>query len=189
MRKPLRKTKPKKPPRGARYVSIPVEAPGQGVFLPDKEQLVRMIAMRGASDDEIESVYGLGSGTIGKWRKHYPGFDKALAEGRSLVDGDVMFAAYKTAVGYEFTEEQAVGGRSPSVMRVKRYKPGEHAAQKYWLNNRQKEHWKTREQTESRNTNFHGLEPVTRNSLIESIVKLVASKPDPEKPREKEARR
>jgi hypothetical protein len=151
--------------------------------------LVRMVAANGASDAEIEMMYGLGSGTIAKWRKHYPGFDKALTEGRTVVDGDVLFAAYKNAVGFEFTEEQAVGGREPCVMRVKRFKPGEHAAQKYWLNNRRKEQWKTREHVDAKSTTLHGLEPITRNSLIESIVKLVASKPDPEKPRNKQDER
>lgn len=185
MPKARRITKPKKPARGDRYRAIPLEAPG-GVFLPDKEQLVRMIAMRGASDAEIEAVYGLGSGTIDKWRKHYPNFDKALLEGRTIADGDVLYASYKTAVGYCYEEEQAVGGRDPQVLTVKRHKPGEHAAQKYWMNNRQREHWKTRENVEAKNTNLHGLEPLTRNSLIDSIVKLVSSKPDPEKPREKD---
>lgn len=147
--------------------------------------------MRGASDEEIEAVYGLGSGTISKWRKFYPGFDKALEQGRTLADSDVLYAGYKNAVGFEFTEEQAVGGRSPCVMKVKRFKPSETAAVKYWLNNRQKTNWSNRESIElgGRGGGPIGLKVETRNDLIDAIVGLVQSKADPEKPREKEQRR
>lgn len=181
MRKLGRKAKPV---RRGQYRAVPETGPA-GVFLPDKEQIVKLIAMRGASDAEIEAVYGLGSGTVKKWRQFYPGFDKALSEGRTLADADVVFAAYKNAVGFEFTEEQAVGGKSPKVLKVKRFKPGESAAQRYWLNNRQKSIWSNRESLEvsGRDGGPVGLKVETRNDLIEAIVGLVKSKTDPEKSR------
>lgn len=155
---------------------------------PSMEQVVRRIAAKGATDDEFEAMYGLPRGTLDHWKRGYKGFAKALEEGRSKADGDVLYALYRNAVGYEYHEEQAVGGKYPEVLEVKRKYHGQFSAQKYWLNNRQPEVWKSRERHEHAGDPDSpiGLKIETRNDLIDSIVALVASKPDgktkPEKP-------
>lgn len=168
----------KRDPRGSPYKVRPAKA--TGLYLPEKEYIVRRIAARGATDDNFELMYGLPRGTIASWAKLYPGFAKALEEGRSKVDGDVLFSLYRNAIGFEYEEEQAVGGRDPCVLKVKKVKHGEVSAQKYWLNNRQPDNWKQRERVDlSGNLGLdHGIKTETRNELIDSIVALVSSKPD-----------
>lgn len=182
---PMRKIRVAKRQKRSPYPrEKPSPTPG-GVYLPSKEQLVRLIAMRGATDDEIEDVYGLGRGQLALWRKHYKGLDKAIEHGRSIVDGDMLFALYKTGIGYEYTEEQAVGGKHPQVLRVQRHMPGQFLAQKHWLASRKREEWPAADRVEVTGKNGEAIKVESRNELIEAIIGLVASKSDPEKPQAK----
>lgn len=165
----------------------PLGAPG-GVFLPDHEQLVKLIAMRGATDDEIEAVYGLGKGTIQRWRKAYPGLNKAIEKGRTSADAKVLHALFKTAIGYKYTEEQAVGGKCPQVLEVKRFFPGQFLAQKHWLASRNREEWPASERIEMTGRNGEGIKIESRNEVIDAIMGLVASKADPDHKKTKEER-
>lgn len=168
----------KRDPQRKRYKAVP--ARHVAVFLPDKETLVRRIAAKGATDDEFETMYGLPKGTVLAWRRQFKGFDRALEQGRTQVDGDMLFALYRNGIGYEFQEEQAVGGRNPRVMEVKRYKPGEFSAQKYWLNNRLSADWRSRERLEHTGADGGpiGVRTESRNELIDAILGLIAAKPD-----------
>lgn len=174
--------------RGAVYESMPAN-PG-GVYLPDYEQLVKLIAARGMSDAEIELIYGLGKGQLSKWKKAYPGLQRAIDEGRTVADANVLFAMYKTATGYHYEEDQAVGGRDPCVLQVNKFKPGEFAAQKHWLGNRIRRQdgsseWPRSEQLELTGANGGklGVAVESRNDLISAIVSLVTAKPDNERKR------
>ena len=186
---PLPPVKPRR--RAPVYESKPAN-PG-GVYLPDHEQLVRLIAARGMSDEEIELIYGLGKGTLARWKKAYPGLQRAIDEGRTVADSNVLFALYKTAVGYDYEEDQAVGGKCPEVLRVRKYKPGEFAAQKHWLGNRIRRpdgtnEWPRSEQVElsgPRGANI-GVTVESRNDLIDAIIGLVSAKPDNERTRKSE---
>lgn len=177
------------PPRRVRKIrprEVPTPAPG-GVYLPDHLQIVRMIAMRGATDREIEEAYGLSSGTVKKWRKAYPSLDKAIEAGRTAADGEVLHALFKTAIGYHETEEQAVGGREPTVMQVSRYFPGQFLAQKHWLANRKREEWPGKDSVEVTGKDGAAIKVESRNDLIDAILGLVVSKADPEHKKGKDA--
>ena len=138
-------------------------------------------------DKEIEEAYGLGSGTVKKWRKAYPSLDKAIEQGRTAADGEVLHALFKTAVGFHEHEEQAVGGREPQVMRVKKYFPGQFLAQKHWLASRKRADWPAREAVEVTGRDGEPIKVESRNSLIDTILSLIPSKVDPEKIRTKDA--
>jgi hypothetical protein len=152
------------------------------MYLPDNPTLVKLIAMRGATDDEIELVYGLGPGTISKWREAYPGLDVAIEKGRTIADGAVLSSLFKTALGYEYFEQQAVGGRNPTVLKVQRHMPGQFLAQRHWLASRNREHWPAAEKVTIGGTGKDGAIKIEgRNEVIDAILALVASKPDLEK--------
>lgn len=181
-------SRPKKRPYREGRKPDPTSSPS-GVFLPDKEMLVRLIAMKGATDDEIEQIFMCPRGSVKKWRELYPSFAKALENGRSQVDGDVMFAFYKNCVGYEYIEQQAVGGKHPVVMEVQRYKPADFAAQKFWLQNRMG--YKSVEGREHSGPNGGpiGMKVENRNQLMDSILSLVNPKPDQEAERPTDTRK
>lgn len=153
------------------------------IFLPDHLQQVRMIAMKGATDDEIAETFGLSVGAITRWRKLYPSFAKALEAGRLKCDQDVVVSLFKQTQGYTYTEEQAVGGKNPEVLSVKKYARPDTSAIQYWLNNRQPELWRSARTTHvaggARDTDVPlGVKVETRNELIDAIVGMITSKPD-----------
>lgn len=154
------------------------DAVGGAVFLPDKEHLVRMIAMKGASDDEIAETFGVSPETFQKWRKAYPSFEKALDQGRLTVDADMTFALYKSGVGYHY-EEDAVTAKG-GIVRVQRFARGETDAQKYWLQNRRPDLWgtTTRLAGGGKGESPLGVKVETRSELIDAIVAMIAPKPD-----------
>ena len=144
-----------------------------------------MIAAKGASDEELEEMFMLQPGTIADWRKRYPRFEKALVEGRTKPDTDVLFALYRNAVGYEYEEDQAVGGKMPAVLQVKKHARGSVEAQKYWLAQRQRDEWSPIQRNEL--SGVHGgpigVRTESRSELIDAILALVQPQPDPEPPK------
>jgi hypothetical protein len=151
--------------------------------------MVRLIAMKGASDMEIEDIFMCPRGSVSAWRKLYPSFAKALESGRTVADCDVLYQTYRNATGFTYTEQQAVGGKSPVVMEVERYARPDFAAQKFWLQNRIG--WKS---TEGREHSGPGGGPIgmkveDRNALINSILSLVNPKPDQEEARPQDSRK
>jgi hypothetical protein len=169
-------------PAGAK----PIPPPGRA-FLPDDEMQVRLIASKGATDGEIEQMFLLAPGTIAAWRERYPSFDKALLEGRAKPDADVLFALYKNACGYEFTEEAAVGGRSPCVLPVKRHARGSFDAQRYWLRMRRPEEYNIPDSHQHSGPGGGpiGIKAETRDELIASILGMIQPTPDPVPPKPK----
>lgn len=154
-------------------------------FCPDNEQMVRMIAAKGASDEELEDMFMLEAGTIADWRKRYPRFEKALVEGRSKPDADVLFALYRNAVGYEYEEDQAVGGKEPAVLTVRKHARPSVDAEKYWLSQRKQDDWRPvqRNELSGMNGGAIGIKTETRSELIDAILALIHPQPDPEPPK------
>lgn len=153
------------------------------IFLPDHLQQVRMIAMKGATDDEIAETFGHSVDTITRWRKLYPSFAKALESGRTHADQNVVVSLYNQTQGYTYEEEQAVGGKVPAVMTVKKFARPDTSAIQYWLNNRAPEVWRSARTTHVAGGSRDGDVPLgvkveTRNELIDAIVGMIATKPD-----------
>jgi hypothetical protein len=89
---------------------------------------------------------------------------------------------FKSACGYEYTEEQAVGGRNPTVLPVKRHMPAQFLAQKHWMASRSRELWPAAEKVTISGTGKDGAIRIEgRNEVIDAILALVTSKPDQEK--------
>ncbi len=154
--------------------------------------MVRMIAAKGASDEELEDMFMLEPGTIADWRERYPRFEKALLEGRAKPDADVLFGLYRNAVGYEYEEEQAVGGKTVEVVTVKRHARPSVEAQKYWLTQRKQDDWRPVARTEMTGANGGpiGVKAETKSEFIEELLKLVQPQDDPPDPTQpKDARK
>lgn len=152
-----------------------------GVYLPDCLPQVRAIAARGFTDKEISAIYGIPSDLFRAWRKSYPDFDDALKRGRLAPDAAVIEALWKTAVGYDFKEEGLT--RTGAVREIRRHKPPDTTAIKYWLNNRAKETWKDRSSSEVSGGSEPGAKPLGiksegRDDMIAAILQLVQPKSD-----------
>jgi hypothetical protein len=166
--------------RGAGRAQATAERPEQeAVFLPSNEHLVKMIAMQGADDEEIARMFGVPYEHFRAWRKLYPSFNDALNEGRLSVDAEVTYALYKQTQGFEYDEQTATpkGG----VVTVKKFARPDTSAQKYWLENRRPDLWRSASTTRVTGKDDDtpvGMKVETRNDLIDSIVNLIAPKPD-----------
>lgn len=115
------------------------------MFLPDYPDQVKAIAMRGLTDDEMAEMFGISPDLIDAWKKFYPSFAKAIDSGRTFADANVVKALYDNAIGFDYETDEVVKTRTGAhVVTVKKRSLGDTQAQKFWLENRQPEHWSRR---------------------------------------------
>ncbi len=165
------------------------QPPQEATFLPSNEHLVKMIAMQGADDEEIARMFDVPYEHFKAWRQLYPSFNEALNKGRLSVDAEVTYALYKQTQGFEYTEQTATP--KGAIVEVKKFNRPDTSAQKYWLENRRPDLWRTA--STSRVTGKDDDSPIgvkveTRNELIDSIVSLIQPKPDGKQKPDKEKR-
>ncbi len=160
-----------------------LRAEGQRLFLPDHLDQVRAIAMRGISEKEMSEVFDIHPRQIQEWKRQFPTFKNAVEQGYTDADAAVLSAVYQSAVGYTHEEEKIFqwDGDIIRADTVKHYKP-DMAAAKLWLTNRQREHWKDRQQVGVNggvdDNAPIGIRDETKLEVISSILALVQPKPD-----------
>tara|TARA_R110002126_G_scaffold55928_4_gene149890 strand:+ start:726 stop:1244 length:519 start_codon:yes stop_codon:yes gene_type:complete len=157
---------------------------GRGAtFLPEFPDVVRAIAMQGVTDDELAFSFGLNPAIIKGWRKMYGDFDKAIEEGRTIADLQVIEALHKKAIGHSYETDVVIKhGTEYSIETLEKHDPPETNAIKYWLSNRDPERW-NRAAAHIQLTGKKGEPPVgvkdeTKVELISSILSLIQPKPD-----------
>lgn len=116
------------------------------LYPPGIDDLV-MIALRGATDDEICAHLQVPLWRLRDWEKQYPHFRTMLDNGRTVSDINVLRANYLRCVGYEY-EEQALD-RFGAVVTLKKHLPGDVKAQMNWMSQRQKEYWQAQKAAEA----------------------------------------
>lgn len=157
-------------------------AEGKRLFLPDHLDQVRAIAMQGVSEKEMCEIFDIHPRMITMWKKQYPLFQAALADGYTDADAAVLSALYQTAVGYTHDEEKIFqwDGDIIRADTVKHYKPDINAI-KLWLTNRQKDNWKDRHHSNVAGKNDEsplGIRDETKMEVMSSILALIKPKPD-----------
>ena len=155
-----------------------------GDFLPAAPDIVKVIAMQGSTDSEIALMMGLDPKIVKAWREMYPDFDKAIEEGRTAADLEVLEALHKKAVGYEY--EKTVVLKSKNGDRLEditfRVEPETNAI-KYWLSNRDPKRWSDRRHMQVTGKQDEpalafGVKHESKVELISSILGLIQPKPD-----------
>lgn len=157
------------------------------VFLPDCLAQVKAVAWRGLSDDEIAANFGVDKDLFQNWKKMYPSFREAIEHGRTHADAEVVAGLYKRAIGYDYRED-ALDKRG-DVHRLRRHAPPDVSAQKFWLTNRQREHWSDRHSLDGGGSRGGGTKPVavaTKAELIGKIFDMMPVQPDNEVKRKTE---
>lgn len=150
-----------------------------GPHLPSDELVVKMIAMQGYTDDEIEAIFGLPCGIMAKWKSAYPSFAAALEDGRTVADANVVAALYKNCIGYTKTKDVLVGtGQDAQVITLEEEIGGDTNAQKFWLQSRSKSFQPQTAKTIINNNNTNTNSPIgvrneTKLELMASILNLV----------------
>lgn len=155
-------------------------------FLPDCPDVIKAIAMQGCTDDEIAFSFGLNPEIIRGWRKIYPSFDKAIEEGRTIADLEVIQALHKKATGFtrEYDIAKTVGHGEHAYLEVvtleEEIQPETNAI-KYWLSNRDAERWSEKRHMQITGKTGEpplGVKSETKLELMSSILSLIQPKPD-----------
>jgi hypothetical protein len=155
-----------------------------GDFLPAAPDIVKVIAMQGSTDSEIALMMGLDPKIVKAWRKMYPDFDKAIEEGRTAADLQVLEALHKKAVGYEYKKEVVVRTKDDVfVQEVNHVVEPETNAIKFWLSNRDPKRWSEKRHMQITGKDNEpavafGVKHESKVELISSILGLIQPKPD-----------
>ena len=96
----------------------------------------------GLSDKQIAKNIHISEVTLYEWKKKYPKFTKALAEGKEPADYIIENALHMRASGFTHEEEKIDAEGNKYI--DSRYYPPDVNAIKFWLNNRKPEGWQER---------------------------------------------
>lgn len=148
------------------------------IFWPDRIDHVKAIAMRGMTDDEMAAVMGVTPDLLQSWKAYYPTLAKAIDEGRTIADANVVQALYHNCVGFDYeTDEVVRSRRGAEVVTVKKHVPGETQAQKYWLQNR-KTDWNGAQKMHVSTPKGEAVRVESKNDVINSILNMIRPQPD-----------
>lgn len=125
----------------------------------DKLILIEGWSRDGLTDEQIWTKLGIGKTAFYKYKKEHADLANSLKKGKEVVDREVENSLLDNAMGYEYTEQQAIkikevyyndqGKRcekeNVKIVEVKKYKPGETTAQIFWLKNRKPEQWRDKQ--------------------------------------------
>ena len=106
---------------------------------------VEMLAVKGWTDAEMSSFFGVTEQTWNNWKKSHPGFFESLKDWKLIADNRVEIALYSSAVGYAHPEDKvfmpAGAEKAVIVPTIKSYPPNVVACMA-WLNNRKPQQWR-----------------------------------------------
>lgn len=152
------------------------------IFWPERIDHVRAIAMMGLEDEEMAQVMGISPELLDSWKAYYPLLSRAIEEGRTNPDAQVVAALHKSAVGYNYDEDVVVRSRKgASVVTATKYQPGDVSAQKFWLQNRQKDRWNQTISLEHSGKKGGAPIAISQESklmVIHSILNMISPRPD-----------
>lgn len=120
---------------------------------------------------DIAKKIGVSEKTLIAWRKTYPEIEKAIKDGKEIVDYRVENALLKVALGYTTTDVKTIisppdknGNRAIRVEKTEKEVPPNPTAIMCWLNNRKPEQWK-------RNRDMMSTEDKDNNIVVNIIRK------------------
>lgn len=118
--------------------------------------LLRKWARHGLTDQEIADKIGINQATFYKWKAKYSKFNEALKRTKEVYDSEVEEALEKSALGYFVEEEEWGYVYDPSdetfkwqiKKKIKKWIKPDTTAQIFWLKNRDKLHWRDKQEVQ-----------------------------------------
>lgn len=126
-------------------------------IIKDNLTLIESMVSDGLTDKEIAEKIGMSYSTFRRYKTQNADLKTAIAQGKDRRNQKVVEALYKCCTGYKYYEEVAtkvkeevlaedgktiLSKENVVVKPVKKYRGPDLAAQRYWLNNRDKKQWK-----------------------------------------------
>jgi len=111
---------------------------------PEGLDLIRGWRCQGFSVQEICNKMQVDIRTLRSWRKKYPEFEEAIAEGKEVTIARVEHSLYQRAIGYDYQEEvyELIEGEMRLVRIFKKHAPPEIKAILNFLYNRAPQSWR-----------------------------------------------
>lgn len=141
---------------------------------------VEKLCKLGATDAEIADFFDVSESTINLWKLEHPDFSESIKAGKMLADANVADRLYQRALGFEHDSEEIKvvsdgQGEGSSIVRVpiRKIYPPDSTAAIFWLKNRQKDKWRDKSETDTRQVDENG-KTVTPTMTIK-IVRDTAS--------------
>lgn len=109
------------------------------------DQARKICLLLGATDEELAEIFDVSRSTLSEWKDAHPQFAEALLTGKTFADANVAERLYQRALGYTHQETKVFLHEGKVITHViDKHHPPDTMAGMYWLNNRQRKHWKTR---------------------------------------------
>lgn len=115
---------------------------------------IESMASLGMTDNQIASILGVDERTIANWKKDEV-FISSLKKGKEIADSKVIESLYRRATGYTHRAVKIflpAGSREPVYAEYEEHYPPDPVSMIFWLKNRQKEHWKDRQEIDHSGT-------------------------------------
>lgn len=152
--------KPSKKPRSKQPTNSRKRGRGRpSDFRPEfADQAERLCKLHKATDEDLAAFFEKGLATIQRWKSVHVEFRDAIKRGKVQTDIDVAGKIHDRAMGCEVEEQHAIKVKDIiyedgkkireteriEIVTLKKQYPPDTMAGMYWLNNRQKEHWRQR---------------------------------------------
>ena len=115
--------------------------------------LLRKWARNGLTDEQIAENMEIGIRTLYQWKERFPQISHALKKTKDIYDSEVEEALERSALGYYVEEETWKNRWNPDTKeyelvldtRQKKWIKPDPTAQIFWLKNRDKQHWRDRQ--------------------------------------------
>jgi hypothetical protein len=123
------------------------------LYRPEYDDQAHNHCLLGATNAGLAELLGVGQRTIERWIADIPSFAQAVREGRAIADGRVARSLYERAVGYRQSVERVVvlRGEAKKIDVTVQHPPDTQACI-FWLRNRQRDLWSSKQQ---RRDNLH----------------------------------
>jgi len=110
--------------------------------------IIETMVEQGATDKEIAAKIDIGYSTYRKYKAENAELKAIISQGKDKKNQSVEQAVYNNAIGYYYNEEIVTKIKTGEfeedvkISSIEKYKGPDLAAQKYWLNNKEKARWR-----------------------------------------------
>jgi len=122
-------------------------------------------ALLGVTDEQLATFFNVCVATINNWKKNEPEFLESIKKGKEDADAQVVKSLFKRANGYTIKETRvSSGGENECISTTEKEIPADTTAAIFWLKNRQKEHWRDKQEIEKKSE-----VEITDNSALKGL--------------------
>lgn len=119
------------------------------------------LCLLGATDKDLSDFFEVCEATINNWKISHPKFLESVHAGKKMADIEVAHSLYKTTSDRTVIEQQAfktknvfwedgkrVEKEEIQIVEVEKIIPADFRGQQFWLNNRNPERWRTKQEVD-----------------------------------------